>query len=139
MMSQRGFSLVEALIALLVLSLGLVGVAAMQLKALQSATQGYQRSVASVAAVDAQERLWGQLARDDVDSCADIDIEADWKAQWFADNDSNPSRNANAQESNIVPNGCEFTIEIDLGSRTGDTESDVFTYTLRLPAIGGDE
>ncbi len=55
MTTQRGFSLVEALIALLVLSLGLVGVAAMQLKALQSASLGYQRSVASVAAVDAQE------------------------------------------------------------------------------------
>jgi prepilin-type N-terminal cleavage/methylation domain-containing protein len=60
--SQRGFSLLEALIALVVLSIGLIGVAAMQLKALQSANAGYQRSVASVAAVDAQERLWAQLA-----------------------------------------------------------------------------
>ena len=60
MNSQRGFSLLEALIALVVLSIGLIGVAAMQLKALQSANAGYQRSVASVAAVDAQERLWAQ-------------------------------------------------------------------------------
>ncbi|SNY98620.1 type IV pilus modification protein PilV [Halomonas sp. hl-4] len=138
-MTQRGFSLVEALIALLILSLGLVGVAAMQLKALQSATQGYQRSVASIASVDAQERMWGQLARDDVDGCADIDIEAEWKAQWFADSDSNPLRNANAQESNVIPNGCEFTIEIDLGSRAGDAGSDIFTYTLRLPDIEGEK
>ena len=44
MTRQRGFSLVEALIALVVLSIGLIGVAAMQLKALQSANAGYQRS-----------------------------------------------------------------------------------------------
>ncbi|MDQ7729117.1 type IV pilus modification protein PilV [Halomonas sp. SpR8] len=134
---QRGFSLIEALIALVVLSIGLIGVAAMQLKALQSANAGYQRSVASVAAVDAQERLWAELARDDVDSCADIDIEAAWKTQWFADSDSNPLRSVNAQESKIVSNGCEFTIEIGLGSRADDIESGVFTYTLRLPELEG--
>ncbi|WP_386080129.1 type IV pilus modification protein PilV [Vreelandella sp. F11] len=134
---QRGFSLIEALIALLVLSIGLIGIAAMQLKALQSANTGYQRSVASVAAVDAQERLWAELAKDGVDSCADIAIETAWKTQWFANSDSNPLRSVNAQESKIVSNGCEFTIEIDLGSRAGETESDVFTYRVRLPELEG--
>ncbi|MDQ7735360.1 type IV pilus modification protein PilV [Halomonas sp. SpR1] len=136
---QRGFSLIEALIALVVLSIGLIGGAAMQLKALQSANAGYQRSFASVAAVDAQERLWAELAREGVDSCADIDVEAAWKTQWFADSDLNPLRNVNAQESKIVSDGCEFTIEIGLGSLAGDTGSDVFTYTLRLPDTGGGE
>ncbi|MBR9902569.1 MAG: type IV pilus modification protein PilV [Gammaproteobacteria bacterium] len=134
---QRGFSLIEALIALVVLSIGLIGVAAMQLKALQSANTGYLRSVASVAAVDAQERLWAELVKDGVDSCADIAIEIAWKAQWFTNSDSNPLRNVNAQESKIESNGCEFTIEIDLGSRAGETESDVFTYRLRLPELEG--
>jgi len=137
MTSQRGFSLIEALIALVVLSIGLIGVASMQLKALQSASAGYQRSVASVAAVDAQERIWAEWARDDVNSCADIDVEADWKTHWFADSDSNPLRNVSEQESKIVSDGCEFTIAIDLGSRADNTESDVFAYTFRLPAIGG--
>ncbi|WP_244272125.1 type IV pilus modification protein PilV [Halomonas aestuarii] len=47
--------------ALLVLVFGLLGVAAMQLKALQSAHVSYQRSIAAVAAQDAQERLWVEL------------------------------------------------------------------------------
>lgn len=135
MTHQRGFSLIEALIALVVLSIGLIGVAAMQLKALQSATAGYQRSVVTLAAVDAQERLWVELAREGVDSCADINIEADWKTQWFADSDTNPLRNINEEGSGIERRGCEFTIEIDMGSRTGNTESDVFAYTLRLPEL----
>jgi type IV pilus assembly protein PilV len=138
MTTQRGFSLIEALIALAVLSIGLIGVAAMQLKALQSANAGYQRSVASVAAVDAQERLWAELARADVVGCAG-DIEADWKTQWFADSDSSPLRNVNEQESKIVPEGCEFTIEIGLGSQADDTGSDLLSYTFRLPEIGGAE
>ncbi|MGP9768010.1 type IV pilus modification protein PilV [Halomonas sp. AOP13-D3-9] len=139
MSSQRGFSLIEALIALVVLSIGLIGVAAMQLKALQSANAGYQRSVASVAAVDAQERLWGAWTSSAVNSCDDIDIEAKWIADWFADSDSNPLRNVNEQGGRIEPTDtdCEFTIEIDLGSRADDSASDTFSYTFRLPQLGG--
>lgn len=138
MIHQRGFSFIEVLIALVVLSIGLIGVAAMQLKALHSANAGYQRSVVTLAAVDAQERLWAELVRDDAESCAGIDIEADWKAQWFAGSGSNPLSNVNEQESKIVKNGCKFTIEIGLDSLAGNTESDAFTYTLRLPALSGD-
>src|SRR5690554_5039593 len=58
---SRGFSLIEALIALLVLSIGMLGAAAMQLNALQSAHIAYQRSIATLAAQDAQERLWAQM------------------------------------------------------------------------------
>lgn len=57
---QSGFSLIEALIALLVLSVGLLGVAAMQLKALQASQIGYQRSLASLIAIDGQERVWNE-------------------------------------------------------------------------------
>ncbi len=60
--SQSGFTLIEALVALLVLSIGMLGVAAMQLKALQGAHVAYQRSIASLAAQDAQERLWAEVA-----------------------------------------------------------------------------
>lgn len=137
MTRQRGFSLIEALIALVVLSIGLIGVAAMQLKALQSATAGYQRSVASVAAVDAQERLWAAWAKEGENDCANIDVEDEWKAHWFSGSDSNPLRNVNQQESGIVQTGCAFTIEIDLDSRVGDTKSDIFTYMLRLPELEG--
>ncbi|MCW4150601.1 prepilin-type N-terminal cleavage/methylation domain-containing protein [Halomonas sp. 18H] len=138
-MMQRGFSLVEALIALLVLSLGLVGVAAMQLKALQSATQGYQRSVASVAAVDAQERLWGRLAMlEPSETCADINVDAveqAWANHWFQNNDNTPLRNVIKSDSHITNgNGedrCRFTVILALS----EDDNDQFDYTFRLPEL----
>lgn len=58
---ERGFTLLEALVAVLVLSVGLLGVAGLQLKALQSSHVAYQRSISTVAAQDAVERLWVEL------------------------------------------------------------------------------
>ncbi|PKG50796.1 type IV pilus modification protein PilV [Halomonas sp. MES3-P3E] len=138
---QRGFSLIEALIALLVLSIGLIGVAAMQLKALQSATAGYQRSVVTVAAVDAQERLWAELPglAQNSEDCTDIDInnvEAAW-VEWWDDNEaSNPLRNVNWVDSGISPGDtdCEFTISVVLDDGPGEIETDL-SYTFRLPKL----
>ncbi|KPQ21907.1 type IV pilus modification PilV family protein [Halomonas sp. HL-93] len=138
MTSQRGFSLVEALIALLVLSLGLVGVAAMQLKALQSASLGYQRSVASVAAADAQERLWATL--EPGQGCDAIDVGAvqtDWRDQWFEDSDHTPLRNAIESDSGIEKDSdegaCRFTVTLALS----EDANDQLDYTFRLPSLEG--
>ena len=54
----RGFTLIEAMIALLVLTIGLVGVAAMHLTSLKGAHSSYYRSVASTVALDLEERIW---------------------------------------------------------------------------------
>lgn len=59
MVRQNGFSLIEALIALVILAFGLIGVAAMQITALQSASAGY--TVAS-------ERRSGRCPRADMGS-----------------------------------------------------------------------
>lgn len=138
-MTQRGFSLVEALIALLVLSLGLVGVAAMQLKALQSATQGYQRSVASVAAVDAQERLWAQLATLEVgQTCEDINVDAleqAWANHWFQDNDDTPLRNVIESDSSITKGDGEDTCRFTVILALSEDDNDQFDYTFRLPEL----
>ena len=141
MTHQRGFSLIEALIALLVLSIGLIGVAAMQLKALQSANGGYQRSIASVAAVDAQERLWAALADLEVgQTCDDIDVTAVqnvWKAHWFqSTSNATPLRSADEARSNISPmdgDGCR--LRVDVAVEGSDENSDPFDYTFSLPRI----
>lgn len=56
-----GLSLIEVLIALLVLSIGLVGMASLQLISLKSAHSSYYRSLASAAALDIEERMWIRL------------------------------------------------------------------------------
>lgn len=139
MKQQRGFSLIEALIALVVLSIGLIGVAAMQLKALQSANAGYQRSVASVAAVDAQERLWAMLgALETGQTCENINtsaVQAEWREHWFqGGDDATPLRNAIEAQSEIeLSSGgkCQFTVIVMLG----EDESDLLDYTFRLPLV----
>lgn len=62
----RGFSLIEAMIALLVLSIGLIGIASLNLSAVRSAHSSYYSSIASSAALDLEERLW--LALSELDS-----------------------------------------------------------------------
>ena len=55
---QRGLTLIEVLIALLVLSIGLAGIAALHLTALRNVHSSYYTSIASSAALDLEERLW---------------------------------------------------------------------------------
>jgi type IV pilus assembly protein PilV len=53
----RGFTLLEALVALLVLSIGLLGVAALQLSSLKSNSSAAQRSQATFLAYDILDRM----------------------------------------------------------------------------------
>jgi type IV pilus assembly protein PilV len=55
--AQRGFSLLEVLVALLVLSIGLLGLAALQTMGLKFNTQSYQRTQAVLNAYDIIDRI----------------------------------------------------------------------------------
>lgn len=54
---QRGVTLIEVLVAVLVLSIGLIGLAALQVAALQANQISYQRSQATNLAYDVIERM----------------------------------------------------------------------------------
>lgn len=132
---SRGFTLLEALVALLVLSFGLLGVAAMQLKAVQSAHVAYQRSVATMAAKDALERLWVSLAANDCSSLVVDGIGSgviDWADAWGA---VLPELNS----SPIIPgvDSCVYEINVAWGEDRLEGESDVssFVYFVRLPDV----
>lgn len=55
--SNQGFTLLEILIAILVLSIGMLGLAGLQFAALRSTTQTYERSQAAVLAADLVDRM----------------------------------------------------------------------------------
>lgn len=79
---QRGFTLVETLIALLLLAVGSLACVALQLHALQSTHAAYQRTLASLIAADVGERLWLGLA--------DGRIDVAWLDGWVQRRDCAP-------------------------------------------------
>lgn len=133
---NQGFSLVEVLVALLVLSVGLLGVAGMHMKALQSAHIGYQRSVASLAAIDAQERSWKYLSNSASSSCPDTSalsvIQSDWFANWFGDGKA--FRDAGSTIDLVSLADCEYEVVVNWDEERVD-EVGAFLYKFRLPEI----
>ncbi|WP_280548355.1 type IV pilus modification protein PilV [Halomonas sp. 11-S5] len=135
---QAGFTLIEAMIALLVLTVGMLGVAAMQLKALQGAHAAYQRSVASLAAQDAQERLWAQMSENGDLACPSwADAKDLGDTSWY---DTWKERLPGLVEESVDPPSgvpapdCEFSISVKWSeNRFVGEDSPVFGYTVRLP------
>lgn len=62
----------EVMIALAVLSIGLAGMAVMQLTTLQFVHSAHYRSMASAVALDFEERLWLELADNNLTGCPDV-------------------------------------------------------------------
>lgn len=132
------------LVALMVLSIGLLGVAAIQLKSLQSAHAGYQRALASLAAQDAVELLWSRLdpvASDCPDAAAAASDSVvgsgdDWSTRWSSflpGLESNPF--VSTPPATLSPGDtCTYTLEMSwTEERFGNEEAPVFDYTTRLP------
>ena len=97
-----GFSLVEVLVALLVVSIGLVGLAALHLTSLKSAHSSYYRSIASAVTLDLEERLWERAAvvLTDPGQCLSNDdltaVRTELLNQWridFGENNEPPAGN----------------------------------------------
>lgn len=59
---QRGFTLVEVLIAVLVLSIGLLGLAGLQVSALQNNQSAFMRSQATALAYDLADRMRSNMS-----------------------------------------------------------------------------
>ncbi|WP_431024542.1 type IV pilus modification protein PilV [Halomonas sp. H5] len=129
---QKGFTLLEALIAVLVLSFGLLGVAAMQLKAMQSSHLSYHRSIATLAAQDAVERLWIELGSAS-NFCPDPDaVKADWLNHWAS---KLPNMNASASSDIESPSACEYKVIVSWEDNRFSDNADVssLSYFTRLP------
>lgn len=76
MKAERGFTLVEALVALLVLSIGLLGVAGLQLTALRNNNSASYRSQATYLAYDIADRMRANRA-DALDGNYNLELDAD--------------------------------------------------------------
>ena len=134
---QKGFTLIESLVALLVLSFSLLGLAALQLNALQSASAAYQRSLASLIALDVQERIWAASAEaaGDCGDVLDSGVEAVSNSYWSGDDYVGQETLPNLEISLASPSLCVFDIMLvwDDLRFFSQGESDVFFYRFRLP------
>lgn len=140
--NASGFTMLEVLVSLLVLSFGLLGVAAMQIKALQSTHVSYHRSLASIAAQDMEERLWLEMANSPA-SCPALsasDLE-DWQSAWV-DNLPGLMISPSPVSLESTANGCDYRITVQWvderfvvadGLGGGKEEVSTFVYLTRLP------
>lgn len=127
---NKGFSLVEVLVSLVIVSLGLLGLAAMQLKGLQSAHLSYQRTLATVAAQDAVERLWVRLWEAQ-DSCPSPEsVESDWLLAWKV---NLPGMESRSSISAIPECGFEVVVEWLDERFSNEDSSSKLVYVARLP------
>ncbi|MCK2185423.1 type IV pilus modification protein PilV [Halomonas getboli] len=146
-----GFTLVEALVALLVLSIGLLGVVAMQLNAVQSAHVAYQRSVATLAAQDAVERLWASASIregkcDAILTMDDWDVSGNWPDWYDVWSDYLPGINDIGLPNSTSAAGdeCRFDIDINwqenrLAAGNGASASvSTLKYVVKIPAVPGE-
>lgn len=86
---QRGFSMLEVLIALVILSIGLLSLAALQVTALQQSYASYQRTLATIQAGDLMDRLWRDVCLvhpdNPIEAAAREVIRDRWRADWEDD------------------------------------------------------
>ncbi len=121
---QTGFSLLEVLITLIILSIGLLGIAAMQLKGLQSAHSAFHRTLASTIAVDGSERLWATLVDGQVDV---VKAQESWQANWPAGPATLPGLELSIESVTANPPTYRFHVQWQ-EARFGDETETITTF-----------
>ena len=107
--SSRGFGLLEVLVTVLILSIGLLGLASMQLKSMQQSSDSYHRSQATLLAYDITERI-----RANIDQIAAYQ-DADTSNIQLGENATTACKTAACSTSNLA--------DFDLANWKTDVES----------------
>ena len=148
---SRGVTLIEVLITLLVLALGLVGMAALHVNVLKNAHSSYYRSIASIMALDYEERLWLEIADPAAVGCLTL---ADGEAiatQMISAWDSgdvfipeaaialtrrtDPLNTTNPRwvEFDLAVTWAEERFQAEFNPETETSQGELFEYTVRVP------
>ncbi len=143
--TQRGLTLIEVMVALLVLSIGLIGIAGLTLFGLQSVHSSYQTSIASVIASDVEEWLWEAFGDNRLTDCEDFDIVVDAASlHWFSGAEvagavpvtlPGGSVTSACEPPTTGPYGCRIRGRIDVvwaEERFGD-DGESFSYWIQVP------
>lgn len=130
--NQNGFSLIEVLVTSFIVAFGVLGMAVLQLKSLQAAHSAYQRTIASVIAMDVVERLWANMAMDT--PLTDTELQAQSLAHWQQTTDSRQSLPGLGLTLNHTAGTNTYVITVDWGeSRFGANDvPSQFVYSVDI-------
>ncbi|MDN3557131.1 type IV pilus modification protein PilV [Halomonas maura] len=132
---QLGFTLIEVLIAVLVVAVGVLGLAAMELKGLQSSGVAYQRTLATAAAQDGVERLWAELWSDNTICPAPSDVTGDWYAAWNDILEDMEDSGSVIEQPDAASNPCLYQVIVQWseGRFSDETDTARLVYRAKLP------
>lgn len=137
---QKGFTLIEVLFAVIIMSLGLLGLAGLQATGLRNNTSSYLRSQATFLAYDMADRiranrdnaLDGKYDIDLKDSASGSDISAwdlqEWKALL---SDRLPSGDGAVSSTNVGTKTV-FTITVEWDDSRGEEPLQSFSFNTEL-------
>lgn len=119
-----GFALIEVLVALLVLSIGLLGLARLQVGALQYTYSSYQRTLVNIQALDMAERMWTHLANPLSELAAWQNLNQDSLPEW------------QGTVIAVVDQVDSYVITVSWSERRlGNAGAVSFAYPLTLPKV----
>lgn len=122
--AAKDFTLIEVMVALLVLSVGLLGLAGLQLHALQYTHSSYQRTLVNIQALDMAERMWTHLA----EPLAELE-------EWRKLNKTSLTE-WNGVVTMVPDQPGDYLITISwLDHRFNKSQLFTFSYRLRLPKL----
>lgn len=125
---DQGFTLIEVMVAMLVLAVGMVAIAMLQVRSLQASHASYQQSLVVVMANDLVERLWASL-------CDHNEIHGDIVDEWegsYANIALLPDWEHDVDYDEVTE---IYTIDIEWNDRIGERN---FVYSARIPIMDCD-
>ncbi len=136
---ENGLTLIEVLVAALVLAVGLVGLAGLHLNSLQATHSSYYRSVATMIALDAEERAWLRLAESGDLEAGDLPaivtaVVADWNQACPDDCVLLPNLDVDLSVAATGTTWIDIEIEVSWAEgRFVDVDRETFAFRTRIP------
>lgn len=123
---QQGITLIEALVAMVVLSVGMLGIAGLQINAIKYSYSSYQKTLATLQAKDLTDRLWSS-------SCALPDARNQIRDDWISVH-QNSLPNWNGVLAYTAP---IYTISISWSDnrQSLDSSTQTFSYAAQIPPL----
>ena len=131
---ESGFLMIEAMVAIFVIAIGLLGAAVLQAKSLQFAYASNQRTLATIQANDLIDRLWTSICK--IQNSSDLaTVKSNWKDNW-----KNDTR-FTSWSGDITGSSGVYTISIGwTDSRLKQVAADAsqsFNFTTSIPKPAG--